>query len=85
MTHMDLCVCVCIYIYIYTYIYIHIYIYTCSHSQDNPVLMGCSEDMGKPSGVYEISTTANSSDILRNVVYCDMDTDGGGWTVSLLK
>ena len=68
------CVCVCVYVYIYIYIYISGYLEQ----------SGCTADIGKPSGVYQINPQANMSDIVRKDVYCDMDTDGGGWTVSYI-
>jgi hypothetical protein len=54
--------------------------YTCV---DYPYLDGCSVHRDEPSGIYQISLTSNSSDcVYKRDVYCDMDTDGGGWTVS---
>lgn len=33
------------------------------------------------SGVYTTFLPINGDDIMKKIVYCDMDTDGGGWTV----
>lgn len=42
----------------------------------------CSKIKSKTSGVYVIQP---SQDINPFIAYCDQETDGGGWTVSILQ
>lgn len=53
-----------------------------------PKAMDCTDvlQMGhKRSGIYEIWPVSRVTDGKPLRVYCDMDTNGGGWTVNIFE
>eukprot|EP00163_Fabomonas_tropica_P015250 TRINITY_DN2784_c0_g1_i1.p1 TRINITY_DN2784_c0_g1~~TRINITY_DN2784_c0_g1_i1.p1 ORF type:complete len:5518 (+),score=923.76 TRINITY_DN2784_c0_g1_i1:209-16762(+) len=49
-------------------------------SQENTTATSCADFAGQPSGTYLIRSHANPP--RTQLVYCDMDTDGGGWVLA---
>ena len=74
------CVCLCVCVSLFTGVFLinGLRVFT--------DLNGCRINSNRESGIYPINPTRSIADCNKwTDVYCNMNTDGEGWTVSCLK